>query len=66
SYEECVRAAISLGGDTDTQAAVTGAVAGAAWGLEGIPEHLRGVERAEEIIRLAERLAELSLSAGPA
>ncbi len=37
SYEEAVRAAIDLGGDTDTVAAVTGALAGAVHGAQAIP-----------------------------
>jgi ADP-ribosylglycohydrolase len=37
SYEGAVRAAIDLGGDTDTVAAVTGALAGALHGLDAIP-----------------------------
>ncbi|MBT2491005.1 ADP-ribosylglycohydrolase family protein [Streptomyces sp. ISL-96] len=37
SYEQAVRAAIDLGGDTDTVAAVTGALAGAYHGLDSIP-----------------------------
>jgi ADP-ribosylglycohydrolase len=37
SYEEAVRAAIDLGGDTDTVAAVTGALAGAVYGADAIP-----------------------------
>ncbi|NUP42429.1 MAG: ADP-ribosylglycohydrolase family protein, partial [Streptomyces sp.] len=37
SYEEAVRAAIDLGGDTDTVAAVTGGLAGACYGLDAIP-----------------------------
>ncbi|WP_405840631.1 ADP-ribosylglycohydrolase family protein [Streptomyces sp. NBC_01518] len=38
SYEDAVRAAIDLGGDTDTVAAVTGALAGAVYGGAAIPE----------------------------
>lgn len=38
SYEDAVRAAIDLGGDTDTVAAVTGALAGAVYGIDGIPD----------------------------
>lgn len=38
SYEDAVRAAIDLGGDTDTVAAVTGALAGAVYGIAGIPD----------------------------
>lgn len=37
SYEEAVRTAIDLGGDTDTVAAVTGALAGAVHGVADIP-----------------------------
>ncbi|WP_030175956.1 ADP-ribosylglycohydrolase family protein [Streptomyces sp. NRRL S-813] len=36
-FEDAVRAAIDLGGDTDTVAAVTGALAGAYHGLDAIP-----------------------------
>jgi len=39
SYEDAVRAAIDLGGDTDTVAAVTGGLAGAVHGPEAIPTH---------------------------
>jgi ADP-ribosylglycohydrolase len=38
SYESAVRAAIDLGGDTDTVAAVTGGLAGAVYGIHAIPE----------------------------
>lgn len=38
SYEDSVTKAIFIGGDTDTQGAVTGALAGAYYGLGGIPE----------------------------
>jgi ADP-ribosylglycohydrolase len=37
SFEDAVRAAIDLGGDTDTVAAVTGGLAGARYGMEAIP-----------------------------
>ncbi|SEN21257.1 ADP-ribosylglycohydrolase family protein [Nonomuraea pusilla] len=37
SYEDAIRAAIDLGGDTDTVAAVTGGLAGAVYGSEAIP-----------------------------
>ncbi|GAA1020986.1 ribosylglycohydrolase [Acrocarpospora pleiomorpha] len=36
-YEDAIRAAIDLGGDTDTVAAVTGGLAGAVYGLAAIP-----------------------------
>lgn len=38
SYEDAIRRAISLGGDSDTIAAMAGALAGAAW---GVPEEVR-------------------------
>ncbi|MGW5349552.1 ADP-ribosylglycohydrolase family protein [Streptomyces sp. NPDC004031] len=37
-YEEAVRAAVDLGGDTDTVAAVTGGLAGAYYGAGAVPE----------------------------
>ncbi|MEU6257677.1 ADP-ribosylglycohydrolase family protein [Streptomyces sp. NPDC047043] len=37
SYETAVRAAVDLGGDTDTVAAVTGGLAGAVYGVGAIP-----------------------------
>ena len=36
-YASAVRAAIDLGGDTDTVAAVTGGLAGAVYGIDAIP-----------------------------
>ncbi len=38
SYSECVLLAVNLGEDTDTTGAVTGGLAGALYGYEGIPE----------------------------
>ena len=38
SYEECIRLAVSLGGDTDTQAAITGAMASM---MYPIPEDIK-------------------------
>ncbi|GHF66179.1 ADP-ribosylglycohydrolase family protein [Streptomyces griseosporeus] len=40
-YEDAVRAAIDCGGDTDTVAAVTGGLAGALYGVQGIPQRWR-------------------------
>lgn len=36
SYAECALAAVNLGDDTDTTAAVAGALAGIVYGIEGI------------------------------
>ncbi|WP_374772646.1 ADP-ribosylglycohydrolase family protein [Streptomyces sp. NBC_01310] len=38
-FAEAVRAAVDLGGDTDTVAAVTGILAGARYGQGAVPEH---------------------------
>lgn len=46
SYADCVLAAVNLGGDTDTTAAVAGAIAGVYYGFGAIPpkwvDQLRG------------------------
>ncbi|KOV50656.1 ribosylglycohydrolase [Streptomyces sp. AS58] len=39
SFEGAIRAAVDVGGDTDTVAAVTGGLAGAYYGLDAIPAH---------------------------
>lgn len=49
-YESAVRLAVSIGGDSDTLACITGGVAEAAWGL---PDNLQ----AEALARLPEDLA---------
>ena len=54
SYAQCVLAAVNLGSDTDTTAAVAGAFAGIVYGREGIPaewlETLRGVDIIERCL----------------
>ena len=37
-YKSCVLKAVNLGDDTDTVAAVAGGLAGAMYGLDGIPK----------------------------
>lgn len=56
SFTDAVTAAISLGGDTDTIAAMTGALAGAYHGYTAIPEPWRAVEDASQLIALADSL----------
>nr|WP_276594490.1 O-acetyl-ADP-ribose deacetylase [Nannocystis bainbridge] len=57
SYEAAVLAAINLGEDTDTTAAVTGALAGAMHGRAAIPEAwLRALASREYVETLCERL----------
>jgi ADP-ribosyl-[dinitrogen reductase] hydrolase len=58
SYEPGVMWAIGLGGDTDTNAAVTGALLGCKWGPDSIPESwLAPLYERERIERAAQGLA---------
>ncbi|MEA1872102.1 MAG: ADP-ribosylglycohydrolase family protein [Chloroflexota bacterium] len=60
SYKDTVIYAISLGGDTDTIAAMAGAISGAYLGIEAIPSEWRArLENREYIEALAENLATL-------
>ncbi|GGJ18652.1 ADP-ribosylglycohydrolase family protein [Streptomyces brasiliensis] len=77
TYEEAVRAALDLGGDTDTVAAVTGGLAGAVHGIGAVPERWTGplhvplpgygdrVLRAADLAELAVRLAGRPAATGP-
>jgi poly(ADP-ribose) glycohydrolase ARH3 len=57
SFEDSVLYAISLGGDTDTIAAMTGAISGAYQGVEAIPERWKSnLEKGDYIEELAEKL----------
>lgn len=57
SFEEAVIYAISLGGDTDTIGAMTGAIAGAYHGSDRIPEDWKKIlEDRVKIVRLADEL----------
>ena len=61
--EECVVKAVNQGGDADTTGAIAGAIAGAHYGEEQLPSRwLRRLDRGvrDEIVRLCERLVELS------
>lgn len=50
SYAECVLAAVNFGDDTDTTAAVAGALAGIVYGMEGIPGEWLSALRGSEVI----------------
>lgn len=53
SYEEAITAAIRAGGDTDTTAAIAGALAGTYYGFEGIPKKYRlDLERMDHLHKL--------------
>ena len=57
SFEAAVVYAISLGGDTDTIGAMTGAISGAYHGIDSIPERWKKkLEKADYIKELAEKL----------
>jgi poly(ADP-ribose) glycohydrolase ARH3 len=57
--------ALSLGGDRDTIAAMAGAIAGACYGIEDIPEEWKdGLENREYIEGLAERLWQMKAKGG--
>jgi ADP-ribosylglycohydrolase len=51
NFQSVVRAAIALGDDTDTTAAVAGGLAGLRFGLSGIPAHWRNGLRGQEILK---------------
>lgn len=50
SYADCVLTAVNLGDDTDTTAAVAGAIAGAYYGFEAIPPKWVGQLRGKAVI----------------
>lgn len=59
NYRDCVLKAVNLGRDTDTVAAVAGGLAGALYGMEGIPqEWLDALLRREDIEELCEKAAQ--------
>ena len=58
SYRDCVLAAVNLGNDTDTVAAVAGGLAGALYGLDGIPAPwLETLARRDYIEAMCDRAA---------
>jgi ADP-ribosyl-[dinitrogen reductase] hydrolase len=60
SAEEAIVAAVNRGGDTDTIGAITGAVAGARFGVEGLTDRwLETIDERDELDRLATELREL-------
>ena len=53
SYKETVLAAVNLGGDTDTIAAIVGGMAGVYYGINEIPENwIQTTAKKEEILKL--------------
>ena len=61
-FKSAVAFAVSLGGDSDTIGAMTGAIAGACYGVEGIPSQwLETVENRSYIEQLAKKLWEVKM-----
>lgn len=56
SYKDAVEAAIRAGGDTDTTAAITGALAGTFYGIDQVRPYLASVEKCDLLRNLEERL----------
>lgn len=57
SFEYALLSAVNLGGDADTVGACTGALAGAYWGLDAIPQRWsRVLEGYERLVQLAGRV----------
>ena len=64
SAEEATVTAVNRGGDTDTVGAVTGAIAGARFGGESLPERwLETIEHREDLELLAQALATTDIEA---
>ncbi len=61
SFEEVVLKAVNLGDDADTVGAVTGQLAGAAYGYNAIPKHLiEGLYSAESLVETATSIYRIS------
>ena len=60
NFKEGMMAVIRLGGDTDTNGAIYGQLAGAYYGYEAIPEEWRrNVYLADELVEIADKLLEM-------
>ena len=58
SYSDCVLKAVNLGWDTDTTAAVAGALAGMWYGVHRIPEEwIQTLAKHDEIMDVSQRFA---------
>jgi len=61
-FEDGLLAVVNLGGDTDTNGAIYGQLAGAYWGESGLPQHLlEGLYKKDMISEYADKLFELSI-----
>ncbi len=65
--KEAIVEAVMMGGDTDTIGAVAGAVAGARFGIESLPDQwIRAIDQADELKQLGTTLAQESFTVAPA
>lgn len=56
NYEDAVKMAVNFGYDTDTNAAITGSVAGAMYGINQIPERwIKVLKKKDELITVGEQ-----------
>lgn len=60
SFREAVYLAVTAGGDTDTTAAVTGALAGSCYGYDALGDYAKGVEDSQDLHDLEEQLFEMA------
>lgn len=61
NFKDCVVMAVKGGGDTDTTAAIAGALAGTYYGLEGIPEEYKSVENFQLLQDLTDELINIGI-----
>lgn len=69
SFEECLVGVVNQGGDADTTGAIAGMIAGAFYGLEGIPAAWRrklSPAVSDEVLAAASALVQLSPALSPA
>ncbi len=60
TFEEAILKSVNLGDDADTVGAITGQLAGAFYGVDGIPDKwINGLSKSDEIVVMMERLAKL-------
>ena len=62
AFERTIMYAISLGGDTDTIATMAGAIAGAYYGIESVPQHwIQYCEGTDDAITMAQSLYSIAV-----
>lgn len=61
SFKDAVVMAVKGGGDTDTTAAIVGAMAGTWYGLDGIPQEYQSVENFDILNELTEELINIDI-----